>query len=123
MKHFRLILFVLFIVFMVTMLVQNHEAFSTKVIFKFDLSPLPVRYYTSEMMLYFIIPVTFVLGACVTLLFWIIDSFRLKKEINLLKRESIEKDKELNSLRNLPLTSDNVAAEKVALDHLDNIDL
>ena len=123
MKHFRLVLFVLFIVLMVTMLVQNHEAFATKVIFKFDLSPLPISYYTSEMMLYFIIPVTFILGACITLLFWIIESFQLKREIKLLKRESLEKDKELNSLRNLPLTSDNVASENVALDHLDNIDL
>jgi len=123
MKHFRVILFVLFFVFMVTILVQNHQAFSTKVVFKFDLSPLPISYYTSEMMLYFIIPVTFILGACITLLFWIIDSFQLKREIKLLKRESLEKDKELNSLRNLPLTSDNVAAEQVALNHLDNIDL
>ncbi|MBW1915487.1 MAG: LapA family protein [Deltaproteobacteria bacterium] len=123
MKHFRLTIFVLFIVFMVTLLVQNHTAFSTKVVFKFDLSPLPISYYTSEMMLYFIIPVTFILGACITLLFWIIDSFQLKREIKHLIRESQEKDQELNSLRNLPLTSDNVAGEHVALNQLDNIDL
>jgi ATP adenylyltransferase len=74
-------------------------------------------------MLYFIIPVTFILGACITLLFWIIDSFQLKREIKHLIRESQEKDQELNSLRNLPLTSDNVAGEHVALNQLDNIDL
>ena len=43
-------------------------------------------------------------------LYGIIERFRLKKQIKILESASRERDKELNSLRNLPITSDDVGS-------------
>jgi ATP adenylyltransferase len=49
----------------------------------------------------------------VTGFYGIIERFRLKGEIKTLVSTSREKDKELNSLRNLPITSDDVSPSQV----------
>jgi ATP adenylyltransferase len=43
----------------------------------------------------------------------IVERFHLKRQIKTLISVSKEKDKELNSLRNLPITSDNVGSKKI----------
>jgi hypothetical protein len=42
------------------------------------------------------------------------ERFRLKRKIKTLTKEANEKDKELNSLRNLPVTTDDVGGEKTS---------
>ena len=91
----------------VIVIVQNHRAMSEQVAFKVDLGF--IKYESSAMSLYFIVTIAFLFGVLVTGFYGIIERFRLKREIKTLVSASREKDKELNSLRNLPITSDDVS--------------
>ena len=93
--------------FVVIVIVQNHGAMSEQVAFKVDLRF--INYTTTAMSLYFIVTIAFLFGVLVTGFYGIIERFRLKREIKTLVSTSQEKDKELNSLRNLPITSDDVS--------------
>ena len=53
-----------------------------------------------------VVSVSFLLGILVAGFYGIFERFKLKKQIKGLVNSSKEKDKELNSLRNLPITSD-----------------
>ena len=108
MKHVRFILAIILMLLVVIIIVQNHNAMSQQVEFKVDFGF--VRYNTSAMSLYFIVTIAFLFGVLVTGFYGIIERFRLKKEIKALVSVAREKDKELNSLRNLPITSDDVTA-------------
>jgi len=57
------------------------------------------------------VTIAFLFGVIVAGLYGFIERFRLKKEIKVLAHASREKDKELNSLRNLPITSDDVGSD------------
>jgi hypothetical protein len=92
----------------VALLVQNHESLSTEVSFKADF--LIFQRQSPQINLYLIIAIVFIFGVIVSGLYGIVERFRLKKQIKLLEHASVEKNKELNSLRNLPITSDDVAA-------------
>jgi ATP adenylyltransferase len=91
----------------VIIIVQNHGAMSEQVAFKVDLRF--IKYESTAMSLYFIVTIAFLFGVLVTGFYGIIERFRLKREIKTLVSTSREKDKELNSLRNLPITSDDVS--------------
>jgi biopolymer transport protein ExbB/TolQ len=67
---------------------------------------------TSPVSIYIIVFFTFLLGVVLTGLYGVVDRFRIKKKIRVLTRELQEKDRELNSLRNLPITSDDVGTIK-----------
>jgi ATP adenylyltransferase len=97
--------------FVVIIIVQNHGAMSEQVAFKVNLRF--INYTTSAMSLYFIVTIAFLFGVLVVGFYGIIERFRLKREIKSLLSASREKDKELNSLRNLPITSDDVSPSQV----------
>ncbi|MGD9031738.1 MAG: LapA family protein [Desulfobacteraceae bacterium] len=111
MKHLKFILAIILMLFVVIVIVQNHGAMSEQVAFKVDLRF--IKYTTSAMSLYFIVTIAFLFGVLVTGFYGIIERFRLKGEIKTLVSTSREKDKELNSLRNLPITSDDVSPSQV----------
>jgi ATP adenylyltransferase len=92
----------------VIIIVQNHEPMSTRVSFKADFLLIDVE--SSEVSVYILVTISFLFGVIVTGLYGMIERFRFKKQIKVLLSSSQEKDKELNSLRNLPLTSDDVSA-------------
>lgn len=104
MKHIKFILAIIVMMLVVIVIVENHNAFSTKVIFRLDIFDLNLQ--TNEISLYYIVSVTFLLGILVAGFYGIFERFKLKKQIKELLNSSKEKDKELNSLRNLPITSD-----------------
>ncbi|MDY7035930.1 MAG: LapA family protein [Thermodesulfobacteriota bacterium] len=104
MKHLKFILAIILMLFAVILLVENHEAMSTKVIFKIDL--LFLEFISSNISLYVIVTVAFLSGVLISGLYGILERFRLKRQIKALITTSRDKDKELNSLRNLPITSD-----------------
>ena len=108
MKHLRFLLAIFLMLVVVIVIVQNHEPLSTKVSFKVDF--LLFHAESSEVSLYSIVTVSFLFGVIVASLYGMIERFRFKKQIKVLRSSSQEKDKELNSLRNLPLTSDDVGA-------------
>ena len=107
MKYIKFLVYALIIFVVVVLLVQNHEAFNTKVIFKADL--LFGKYESAEISIYIISAIAFILGLIITWVYFLFERLQLRKQIKRLKNESKEKDKELNSLRNLPVISENVA--------------
>jgi uncharacterized membrane protein YciS (DUF1049 family) len=111
MKHVKLILYILVGLVVVAIVVQNHAAMSTAV--KFRINTLFFGEKTTSLLsLYTIVFVTFILGVILTGLYGIVEQFRLKKRIRVLTKELREKENELNSLRNLPITSDDVGTMK-----------
>ena len=107
MKHVKFLIAIIFMLLVVIVIVQNHQAMSAKVGFKLNL--LFIDYTSSATSLYFIVAIAFLFGVLVTGFYGIIERFRLKREIRALVSASREKDKELNSLRNLPIISDEVS--------------
>ena len=106
MKYIKGIGIILFLLFVVIVAVQNHDPMSTTVRFKLNL--LFWNHETPEMNLYLVTVITFLLGVFFTGICGIGERFRLKRQIKRLNREIKEKDKELNSLRNLPVTSEHI---------------
>ena len=108
MKHLKFMLWVLVALIIVILIVQNHEAMSSQVNFKVDFRIF--QFKSSAISLYLIVTFTFLFGVIVTGLYGMIERFQLKRQIKTLIKESRDKDKELNSLRNLPITSDDVGS-------------
>ncbi|MFP3928710.1 MAG: lipopolysaccharide assembly protein LapA domain-containing protein [Desulfobacteraceae bacterium] len=106
MKHLKFILAILVMLVVVILVVQNQDAFSTRLGFRVDLPYLHAR--STNITVYYVVTLAFLFGILVAGLYGMVERFRLKKEIRILKKAASEKDAELNSLRNLPLTSEAV---------------
>lgn len=108
MKYLRFMLAIILMLLVVIIIVQNHTAMSTPVEFKVNL--LFIEYATSAVSIYFVVTTAFLFGVLIMGFYGMIERFRLKREIKVLSAASREKDTELNSLRNLPITTDDVSA-------------
>jgi uncharacterized membrane protein YciS (DUF1049 family) len=101
------ILVIIVSLLVIVLAVQNDQAMSTKV--KFRVNPIIAQEATSpEVSLYQVTIVSFLLGVILTGIYGMVERFRLKKQLRTLTKVLEDKDKELNSLRNLPITSDDV---------------
>jgi uncharacterized membrane protein YciS (DUF1049 family) len=118
MKHLRFIIAIVLMVIVLTILVQNHTAMSTRVVFRANL--LLAQYESPDISLYIIVTITFLFGILVSGLYGILERFRLQKQIRLLQKQVREKDAELNSLRNLPITAEDVIPEKSTEETVDS---
>lgn len=108
MTHLKAIVFILIGLAVIVLVVQNNAAFSTTV--KFRMNPYFFQEkVTSDITLYEIVIVTYLVGVLSIGLYGIAERFRLKKKIKVLTRTLEEKEKEVNNLRNLPITSDHVS--------------
>jgi uncharacterized integral membrane protein len=112
MKHVKFILAILIMLVVVILVVQNQNPFSTSLAFRVDLPGLHGE--LSNVSVYHVVTVAFLFGILIAGLYGIVERFRLKKEIRVLQKASREKDAELNSLRNLPITSDDVSPSGTA---------
>ena len=112
MKHIKAIFGILAIFLVVVIIIQNHASMAKTVKFKINL--IFFQYETSLMSLYLIVVIAFLVGIVVSYLLGISERFRLRKEIKALTKEAVEKDKELNSLRNLPVTSEDVSTNQTS---------
>ena len=110
MKHLRFILGIIIGLIVVIIVVQNHDAFSKAVMFKIDL--LGIKWQTASVSLYFIVTIAFLFGVLITGVYGMIERFRLKKQLKIITNASAAKDQELNSLRNLPITSEEAGPEE-----------
>ena len=107
MTHLKAIVFILLGLAVVVLVVQNNAALSTTV--KFRMNPYFFQErMTSDITLYEIVIVTYLLGVLSIGLYGIAERFRLKKKIKVLTRTLEEREKEVNNLRNLPITSEPV---------------
>ena len=114
MKHLKFLLAVIIMLLVVVLLVENHDAFSKIIKLRVDL--FTIHYQSPEISIYYIAGISFIFGVLITGLYGIVERFQLKEEIKDLVKASKEKDKELNSLRNLPITSDNVGSSNLGDD-------
>lgn len=111
MKYFRFITAIVLIVLVCAIIIQNHMAMSTSVVFRLNLW---FKEFTSvPIPLYFVVPLTFIFGVLITWFYGMIMHYRLRRDIKALEKGLREKDKELNSLRNLPITSDDVSPGQI----------
>jgi ATP adenylyltransferase len=107
MNHLKAIVFILIGLAVIVLVVQNNAALSTTV--KFRMNPYFFQEkMTSDITLYEIVIVTYLIGVLSIGLYGIAERFRLKKRIKVLSRTLEEREKEVNNLRNLPITSDPV---------------
>jgi uncharacterized membrane protein YciS (DUF1049 family) len=107
MKHLKAILVILIALVVVILAVQNNDPMSQTV--QFRINPVFVAEMQSPpISLYQVVIIVFLLGVLTTGLYGMIDRFRLRKRIQTFARQLEDKDKELNSLRNLPITSEEV---------------
>jgi ATP adenylyltransferase len=107
MTHLKAIVFIFIGLAIIVLVVQNNAALSTTV--KFRMNPYFFQEkMTSDITLYEIVIVTYLLGVLSIGLYGITERFRLKKKIKILTRTLEEREKEVNNLRNLPITSDHV---------------
>ena len=106
MKHLKFLGWIIVVLIVVILIVENQEAFSTEVIFKINF--FSYHYQSAEISLYYIVTIAFLFGILVAGLYGILERYQLLREIKRIKRDSKEKEEELNSLRNLPITSENV---------------
>lgn len=108
MGHVKIVLVILIGLFVIIVVVQNIDSLNSKVELRVD--PVIVEEMKwSEVTVYQMVLIAFLAGVLGTGLHGIIERYRLKKRIKVLTRELQDKDKELSSLRNMPLTYDSVA--------------
>jgi ATP adenylyltransferase len=107
MTYLKAIVFILVGVAVVVLAVQNQGALTTPVQFRMH-PPFSQEYTTSAITLYEIVIMTYLLGVLSIGLFGIAERFRLKKKIKVLTKAVEVKEKEVNDLRNLPITSNRV---------------
>lgn len=108
MKHLKLIILILLLSIVVILAYQNSEAVTKTV--QFRLNPLFFEESQSpEIAIGLVMLMSFFLGVIVTGFCGMMERFRLKKRIKMCTKELENKDKELNSLRILPITSDDVS--------------
>ena len=110
MKHVKFMLAIILMLVVVILIVQNHEALSTKVSFRVSLFSWHVE--SSMMSVYYIITISFLFGVIISGTYGIIERFRLMKELKTLRASSQQKEQELNSLRNLPITSEDISQDE-----------
>lgn len=110
MKHVKFILAIVIMLVVVIIVVQNHEPLATELMFRIQLPYL--HWQTSNISVYYIVTIAFLFGVLITGFYGIVERFRLKKEIRVLRKRASEKDAELNSLRNLPITTDDVTSAR-----------
>jgi uncharacterized integral membrane protein len=107
MKHVKFIVGILIMLVVVILVVQNQGAFSTDLAFRVDFPGL--HWQLGNVSVYHVVTVAFLLGILIAGLYGMVERFRLKKEIRALRKATSQKDAELNSLRNLPITTDEVS--------------
>jgi hypothetical protein len=106
MRYLKFMVSVIIIMFVIIIIVENHEAFATTLVFKLDLNIFTVRYRSAQITIYNITAIAFLSGVLITGVYGMAERFRLARQIKDLNKVVKDKDKELKSLRNLPITSD-----------------
>jgi uncharacterized integral membrane protein len=106
MKQVKAIASILVMLFVVIIVVENLEQLSKTLTLRVDLLFWGVK--TAPMAFYLVMITAFLIGVLVAGFFGIFERFRLKREIKRLSKENKEKDKELNSYRNLPIVEEKI---------------
>lgn len=110
MKHVKAIIVILFLLVVVIVAVQNYQALTTPVSFKVNL--LFFKAETAGLPIFLIAIITFLIGVFCLWIYGISERLDYKRRIKALMKDIKEKEQELNSLRNLPVTSEAIDSEQ-----------
>ena len=110
MKHVKAFISLILMLFAVIIIVENLEQLSRTLTLKIDLLFWAVE--SPPMAFYFVLIIVFLFGILIAGLFGIVERFKLKKQIRDLLKENKGRDKELDSLRNLPIVQSTVDEKK-----------
>lgn len=110
MKHLKAFISLIVMLFVVIIIVENLEQLSETLTLKIDLLFWSVE--SAPMAFYLVLIIVFLLGVLIAGLFGIVERFKLKKQIRDLVKENKGRDKELDSLRNLPIVQSTVDEKK-----------
>jgi ATP adenylyltransferase len=110
MKHVKAIIVILFLLFVVILAVQNYQALSTPITFKVNL--LFFNAESSGLPVFLIAIITFLVGVICIWLYGISERLNFKRQIKALMKDVKDKEKELNSLRNLPVTTEDMSSDQ-----------
>ena len=109
MKQIKVLVTILILLLIVVLSVQNYAALTTKISFKANL--LFVNYQTADLSIFLIAVATFLFGVVVTWLFGVSERLGFKRQIKTLMKDVKSNEMELNSLRNLPVTTENIPSD------------
>jgi len=109
MKQIKVLVIIIFLLLIVVLSVQNYAALTTKINFKANL--LFLDYQTADLSIFLIAVVTFLFGVVVTFLFGLTERFSFKRQIKALMKDVRNNEMELNSLRNLPVTTEDIRSD------------
>lgn len=104
MKHLRWIVILILGLVAVILAVQNYESLAAPISFRADLGVW--TYQSRGMPVSLVAVITFLVGLLASGLYGIVERFRLVRQIKGLQKALRDRDQELNSLRNLPVTVD-----------------
>jgi hypothetical protein len=106
MKQIKALVVILFLLLIVVLSVQNYAALTTKINFKANL--LFLNYQTADLSIFLIAVVTFLIGVVAIWLFGLSERLSFKRQIKALMKDVKNNELELNSLRNLPVITEDV---------------
>jgi uncharacterized integral membrane protein len=106
MRHIKAIISILVMLFVIIIVVENLGQLSKTLTLRIDLLFWGAK--TGPMAFYLVVIIAFLIGIFVAGFLGIFERFRLKREIKRLAKENKEKEKELNSYRNLPIVEEKI---------------
>ncbi|MFP4107603.1 MAG: DUF1049 domain-containing protein [Desulfonatronovibrio sp.] len=109
MKYLRVAALVLLFFFSMLFFVQNHELLSTTVKLHLDIFGLELQ--STDIPYYLIVLLAFVLGGFISLAYLLAEKIRLTGELKRNQTSIKDLEKEVHSLRNMPLDSDSYSLD------------
>ncbi|HUU41338.1 MAG TPA: LapA family protein [Desulfatiglandales bacterium] len=119
MKHIKAMISILLMLLVIILIVENIGQLSQTLTLRMNFAFWGVE--TAPMAFYFVIIIVFLLGVLIASFYGILERFRLKSEIRRLSKENKEKDRELNSFRNLPIMESKAEEEDKELPEADQV--
>lgn len=112
MKHIKAIFLILIMLLVIIVIAENIPNLKIPVIFSVDL--WLIQYQTPNIPLGVVAVVTFLIGVLSIGLLGIVERFQLKKQVKILQTEIKEREKELNSLKTMAVTTEIVNPEQTS---------
>lgn len=111
MKYLRVAALILLFFFSMLFFVQNHELLSKTV--RLHLELFGTSFQSTDIPYYLIVLLAFVVGGFIALIYLLAEKIRLSSELKNNRAKIKDLEKEVNSLRNMPLNDDGFSRENV----------
>lgn len=112
MKHIKAIFLIFFMMLVIIVIAENIPNLKIPVVFSVDL--WLIQYQTPNIPLGFVAVVTFLIGVLSIGFLGIVERFHLKKQIKILQAEIKDREKEINSLKSMALSTEIVNPEQTS---------